>query len=327
MKCLSPVGSNTLVTKSTGEVAQKAVLSPFGERLSISGPGPDTPHGFTDQYHDIESGLDYFNARYYDSFVGRFLSFDPESFVGGVTFGRSAADTQQADPYAYVRNSPTVHTDPTGRCLNGMDWCESSTASTIVPTMRMEKPSKPKSLGGMMLIQASPGQESASEVTGVEGGGSSSGGASETAATDHKLHLIASEHLPAGHTAVAGESPDGTIVARSFYPNESAGVGDILKGDVPGVVKDDRPLFDQAVAGERGVSMHTFNVTGTQHDTALRTINSFASGNSYNLYRSSCVHAAAASLRAAGVVALNTGGVFAPTPAAIGLGIRSGVLP
>jgi len=68
----------------------------------------------TDQERDAETGLDYFGARYYDPWVGRFMSVDPES-LGGVTFGRSLADTQQTNVYSYVRNSPTRLIDPTGR--------------------------------------------------------------------------------------------------------------------------------------------------------------------------------------------------------------------
>lgn len=118
-----------------------------------------------------------------------------------------------------------------------------------------------------------------------------------------------------GHVAIAGEKPDGTIEARGFYPDHAAAKGlEIGLGDVPGVVKDDRPLFDRAMAGESGTSIRTYSVTVGQHDAALRTMNGFAQSNAYNLYGCSCVHAAAASLQAAGITDVDVGG-FAPTPA------------
>ncbi|WP_157835386.1 RHS repeat-associated core domain-containing protein, partial [Xanthomonas sp. SHU 166] len=48
------------------------------------------------------SGLYYYRARYYAPSLGRFLSEDPIGLAGGV------------NPYAYVRGSPVVLTDPLG---------------------------------------------------------------------------------------------------------------------------------------------------------------------------------------------------------------------
>ena len=109
------VGSNTLVTRSDGSTVQESVLDPFGELLHQPLTSASNAYLFTDQERDGETGLDYFGARYYDPWVGRFMSVDPES-LGGITFSRQGWDTQNANVYSYVRNSPTVLTDPTGRC-------------------------------------------------------------------------------------------------------------------------------------------------------------------------------------------------------------------
>jgi len=61
---------------------------------------------FTGQRRDAATGLGFYNARYYDSEIGRFISAD--SIVPGGT---------QADlfnRYAYVRNNPLKYVDPTG---------------------------------------------------------------------------------------------------------------------------------------------------------------------------------------------------------------------
>ena len=113
------VGSNTLVTDSTGAEIQESVMDPFGELLNPGGqPGESdlavNAYLFTDQERDAETGLDYFGARYYDPWIGRFMAVDPES-LGGITFARSAVDTQQTNLYSYARNSPSILRDPTGR--------------------------------------------------------------------------------------------------------------------------------------------------------------------------------------------------------------------
>ena len=59
----------------------------------------------------------YFGARYYDPWVGRFMSQDPDlvGAFGGVTFGRIGSDPQEFNAYSYVTNRPTTMVDPTGR--------------------------------------------------------------------------------------------------------------------------------------------------------------------------------------------------------------------
>ena len=60
----------------------------------------------TGKERDAESGNDYFDARYFGSSMGRFLSPDP---LGGHT-----EDPQTLKKYSYVANNPLVRTDPTG---------------------------------------------------------------------------------------------------------------------------------------------------------------------------------------------------------------------
>jgi RHS repeat-associated protein len=62
----------------------------------------------TGKERDAESGLDYFEARYYGSALGRFTSPDPENA------GAFPSDPQSWNAYAYVRNNPLKYTDPHG---------------------------------------------------------------------------------------------------------------------------------------------------------------------------------------------------------------------
>jgi len=58
---------------------------------------------------DVETGLDYFGARYYGSLQGRFTSVDPENA------GASLSVPQSWNGYSYTGGNPLVFTDPDGR--------------------------------------------------------------------------------------------------------------------------------------------------------------------------------------------------------------------
>jgi RHS repeat-associated protein len=83
----------------------------FGQRDTVVGYEPteeDLRQKFTGKERDIESGLDYFNARYYASLQGRFTSPDPLLSSGVVE------DPQSWNRYSYVLNNPLRLIDPEG---------------------------------------------------------------------------------------------------------------------------------------------------------------------------------------------------------------------
>lgn len=65
---------------------------------------------FTSKERDIETGLDYFGARYYANVQGRFTSVDPISITIDRLF-----DPQRLNGYVYVRDNPGKHIDPDGK--------------------------------------------------------------------------------------------------------------------------------------------------------------------------------------------------------------------
>jgi RHS repeat-associated protein len=91
---------------------------PFGEELFAPAGGRTTAMGyasgdgvrqqFTQKERDVETGLDYFLARYYSSTQGRFTS--PDDFWKDSQIG----DPQSWNKYAYVRNNPLRYIDPSG---------------------------------------------------------------------------------------------------------------------------------------------------------------------------------------------------------------------
>jgi RHS repeat-associated protein len=130
------LGSTRLVTGTSGILSRHDYL-PFGEELFTStrtaaldyGAVDDINQKFTGKERDAETGLDYFESRYFSSAQGRFTS--PDEFKGGFldAFSGLAAfqpgplpyadisDPQTLNKYAYVRNNPLRYDDPNGHCF------------------------------------------------------------------------------------------------------------------------------------------------------------------------------------------------------------------
>ena len=115
------LGTSRIILDQTGTLAgvKRHDYLPFGEELSAGTGGRTTAQGyaasdgvrqqFTQKERDIETGLDYFEARYYSSSQGRFTSAD-EPLVG-----QDASDPQTWNLYSYTSNSPLNRVDEDGR--------------------------------------------------------------------------------------------------------------------------------------------------------------------------------------------------------------------
>ncbi len=94
---------SVLTSFSSGAILGEQIYGPYGNQRSIEG-SLGTDKGYTGQFTDALSGLDYYNARWYDPVMGQFLSADN---VQGNAAGM--------DPYGYVAGNPETKTDPTGQ--------------------------------------------------------------------------------------------------------------------------------------------------------------------------------------------------------------------
>jgi RHS repeat-associated protein len=84
----------------------------------------------TGKYHDDESGLDYFGARYNSSNMGRFMSPDWTAEADPVPYAE-LDNPQTLNLYSYVQNNPLSRTDPFGHAsdpCNGDPNCVTVTA-------------------------------------------------------------------------------------------------------------------------------------------------------------------------------------------------------
>ncbi len=116
------LGSPRIITNSIGQVISRHDYMPFGEEVTANVGGRTTTQGyagndgvkqkFTGYERDIESGLDYAQARYFSSKHGRFTSVDPLAASANVK------DPQTLNRYSYGNNSPYKFTDPLGLSPN-----------------------------------------------------------------------------------------------------------------------------------------------------------------------------------------------------------------
>ena len=117
------LGSPRVITNSSGSVVGRHDYMPFGVELGAGVGGRTTAMGFsntgdnnrkkfTGKERDNETGLDFFEARYYASMQGRFTSSDPVA----LTVER-LVDPQRINLYAYCRNNPLAFIDPTGEIV------------------------------------------------------------------------------------------------------------------------------------------------------------------------------------------------------------------
>jgi RHS repeat-associated protein len=101
----------SVITDSAGNIKSESDYYPWGGELQFV--NNDSNHyRFTGKERDLESGLDYFQARYLSNAMGRFTSPDPIHFQAAML-----SDPQQFNLYAYVRNNPLTLIDPTGESI------------------------------------------------------------------------------------------------------------------------------------------------------------------------------------------------------------------
>ncbi len=88
------LGSTSAVYNTVTNTVSQRWFEPFGQPRYMSGT-IDTDIGFTGQRADAESGLMFYNARYYDPAIGRFIS--PDSIVPDPANPKTCAATPTSE--------------------------------------------------------------------------------------------------------------------------------------------------------------------------------------------------------------------------------------
>ena len=107
------LGTKRTQVLASGAIEQTWQSLPFGDNPSPMAEGGASQHHFTGKLHDNESQLDYFQARYYSSNMGRFLSPDWSAKEEPVPYAK-LDNPQTLNLYTYVVNNPLRFVDADG---------------------------------------------------------------------------------------------------------------------------------------------------------------------------------------------------------------------
>jgi RHS repeat-associated protein len=105
------LGSTSLVVDESGAEQGYVIYDAYGQVVENTLPEGLTDRLYTGQVLDASTGLFYYNARYYDPFVGQFTQ--PDSLVA------DPLDPRAWNRFSYVYNSPVNLVDPTGHFACG----------------------------------------------------------------------------------------------------------------------------------------------------------------------------------------------------------------
>jgi RHS repeat-associated protein len=106
------LGSTVAVSDASGQAVGRVQYDPYGEVLTSTLPVTLTDRLFTGQRLDSSTGLYYYNARYYDPHLGRFIQ--PDSLVPDLL------NPQAWNRFSYCYNNPASYVDPGGHIP--IDW-------------------------------------------------------------------------------------------------------------------------------------------------------------------------------------------------------------
>ena len=103
------LGSVRSLVNYLGQITATYSYDSFGNVTVQAGVLTDTRYHFTCQEYDVSTGFYYYDARWYDPAVGKFISEDPSGLVPDANF------------YRYVDNSPLTFRDPLGMDKDDVD--------------------------------------------------------------------------------------------------------------------------------------------------------------------------------------------------------------
>jgi RHS repeat-associated protein len=117
------LGTTLRVTNDAGTPQETLAYYPFGQQWLDQGPA-NVPYKFRGQEYDGSTGLYFYQARYYDATLGRFVSAD--------TLVAYPGDPQDLNRYSYARNNPLRYTDPSGH-----GWFSDTFGGTLGSVIRV----------------------------------------------------------------------------------------------------------------------------------------------------------------------------------------------
>ncbi len=151
------------LTSQLGQVVERYLYDAYGRQTVLANNGVVAYKpsdygqfvGFTGRYHDWETGLEYFRARYFDLALGRFINRDPAGYVNGSSlyngyFVPNGLDpsglTEVPDPNRLIIPRPKREPEPSPWRRN--DWLPTDPVPTVQPVPNSRYPSIGPTLPG-----------------------------------------------------------------------------------------------------------------------------------------------------------------------------------
>jgi RHS repeat-associated protein len=118
---MNHLGGVNVVTNDAGTIVAQRQYKPYGEMYQNQGSVADStlPFSFDGERQDGASSLYYFNARFYNPIMGRFLSADTEI--------RNPSVPQALNRYSFAGGNPIRYVDPSGH-----SWWDYLIAACII---------------------------------------------------------------------------------------------------------------------------------------------------------------------------------------------------
>jgi RHS repeat-associated protein len=202
----------SVITDSAGVIKAESDYYPWGGELEFIN-NDSNDYKFTGKKRDIETGLDYFGARYYSNGLGRWVSADWSAAPVPVPYA-DFGDPQSLNLYSYVRGLPTSRIDADGHCCAPYEiadkvdaWIDMSVKATSdrAPSLN------PVAAAGNVFVTGSAG-DLVKGFTNILRLGESVGALPENASTTEKIIAGAEEGGRVGGiilTVVGVASPKG----------------------------------------------------------------------------------------------------------------------
>jgi RHS repeat-associated protein len=215
----NPQGTVTAIIDANGKILQRVQIDEATYKVRKKGIFPDEVN-FTSKKYDPEIGLFYFNQRYFDPDLGRFITEDPAE--------------QLLNPYVFSNNNPVMFADPDGEFFHLIPaivgWATS--AATLTAAAKGAVIAMNISTWGQVITQGQvvdPGAVISSTITGAIGGALSHGIGNGFA--DGSLAKTWAHGMSGAFTStLAGGNP-----GVGFISGASADiVGNTIKGMDPG---------------------------------------------------------------------------------------------
>jgi RHS repeat-associated protein len=108
------LGSTVAITNMNAGIIDNNRFAPYGEPLSPVAKNSrltNSPWGYTGESHDIEAGLVYLRARYYEPGTSRFIQQDSYPYFGEIE------DPLTRNLYIYVSGNPLSYIDSSGHYM------------------------------------------------------------------------------------------------------------------------------------------------------------------------------------------------------------------